>query len=162
MAVLCSDLYPTLFPHSPIDRQQGKWEQAFEAKIYGIVWVDSASNDQLSFWLPVNTTQTSAGFRPWVKGGGGRGLSRPWDKGEDRSPKNFFSTLRASVSSKNKGGGGGPPPGPSPGSATANHPGNRCPKARTHLSLYKITKKRFRPILKNFDFSDKRESFRVS
>ena len=51
MAVLCSDLYPTLFPHSPIDRQQGKWEQAFDAKIYGIVWVDSASNDQLSFWL---------------------------------------------------------------------------------------------------------------
>ena len=78
MAVLCSDLYPTLFPHSPINRQQGKWEQAFDAKIYGIVQgVDSVSNDQLSFWLPVNTTQTSAGFRPRVKGGGGRGSSRP-------------------------------------------------------------------------------------
>ena len=112
MAVLCSDLYPTLFPHSPIDRQQGKWEQAFDAKIYGIVLVDSASNDQLSFWLPVNTTQTSAGFRPWVKGGEGRGSSRPWDKGEDRSPKYFFSTLRASVSSKNKGGRGRAPQAP--------------------------------------------------
>ena len=154
MAVLCPDLYPTLFPHSPIDRQQGKWEQAFDAKIYGIVLVDSASNDQLSFWLPVNTTQTSAGFRPWVKGGEGRGSSRPWDKGEDRSPKNFFRPFGPQFHLKIRGVGSGPP-GPSPGSPTANHPGNRCPKARTHLSLYKITKKRFRPILKNFDFSDK-------
>ena len=162
MAVLCSDLYPTLFPHSPINRQQGKWEQAFDAKIYGIVQgVDSVSNDQLSFWLPVNTTQTSAGFRSWVKGGGGRGLSRPWDKGEDRSPKIFFRPFGPQFHLKIREVGGGPP-GPSPGSATAKHPGNRCPKARTHLSLYKITKKRFRSILKNFDFSDKRESFRVS
>ena len=73
MAVPCSDLYLTLFPHSPIDRQQGKWEQAFDAKIYGIVWLDGASNDQLSFWLPVNTTQTSAGSRPCVEGEGGGG-----------------------------------------------------------------------------------------
>ena len=109
MAVLCPDLYPTLFPHSPIDRQQGKWEQAFEAKIYGIVWVDSASNDQLSFWLPVNITQTSAGFRPWVKGGGGRGSSRPWDKGEDRSPKNFFRPFGPQFHLKIRGVGGGPP-----------------------------------------------------
>ena len=112
MAMLCPDLYPTLFPHSPINRQQGKWEQAFDAKIYGIVWVDSASNDQLSFWLPVNTTQTSAGFRPWVNGGGGRGSSRPWDKGEDRSPKNFFRPFGPQFHLKIRGVGGGPPRAP--------------------------------------------------
>ena len=42
------------------------------------------------------------------------GGSRPSDKG-GRSPKRFFSALRASVWSKNKA----PPPGTSPGSATA-------------------------------------------
>lgn len=44
--------------HCFLIRQKVKWEQAFDAKIYGIVWVSSTSNDQLSFWLPVNTTQT--------------------------------------------------------------------------------------------------------
>ena len=48
------------------------------------------------------------------RGGGGRS-SRPWDKGDARSPKNFFSSLCVSVWSKNKGAG---PPGPSPRSAT--------------------------------------------
>ena len=74
--------------------------------------MDSASNDQLSFWLPVNTTQTSAGFRPWVKGGGGRGSSRPWDKGEDRSPKNFFRPFGPQFHLKIRGVGGGPPRAP--------------------------------------------------
>ena len=95
MAVLCLDLYPTLFPHSPIDRQKGKWEQTFDAKIYGIVWVDSASNDHLSFWslllIPPKPVPD-----PDLELGRGEGRSsRPRDKGEARSPKSF-STLRAS------------------------------------------------------------------
>ena len=50
-----------------------------------------------------------------IKGGGGRS-SKPWDKGGGGwSQTNFFSALRALVSSKNKGA-----PGPAPGSATKN------------------------------------------
>ena len=51
-----------------------------------------------------------------IRGGGGGWSSRPLDKGEGRSPKKYFSTLRASAWSRNKGGGGG---GGSPGSAAA-------------------------------------------
>ena len=42
------------------------------------------------------------------------GVGHPGEVGGNRSPKFFFSALRASVSSKNKGGGGLPS-----GSATA-------------------------------------------
>ena len=38
------------------------------------------------------------------EGGGGGGHLDPEIRGEDRSPKNFFSSLRATVWSKNKGG----------------------------------------------------------
>ena len=46
-----------------------------------------------------------------IRGGGGH----PDPEIRGTVSKNIFSTLRASVLSKNKGGG---PPGPSPGSAT--------------------------------------------
>ena len=49
-----------------------------------------------------------------IRGLGGRGegrSSRPWDKGEARSQKNFFSAFRASVWSKIKGV-APPPPDP--------------------------------------------------
>ena len=49
-------------------------------------------------------TQNSAGCRPSDKAGWGwGGSSRPLEKGEAWSPKNFFWALRASVWSKNKG-----------------------------------------------------------
>ena len=55
----------------------------------------------------------SGGSRPSDMGGRGGGegrSSRPRDKGGPRSPKTFFSALRASFWSKNKRGGGGRPP----------------------------------------------------
>ena len=63
----------------------------------------------------------SGGSRPSDKGRGGGGGRRHPDPeiGGERSSKNFFSTLRASVWSKNKEAPAPPgPPGPSPGSAT--------------------------------------------
>ena len=51
-----------------------------------------------------------------IRGKGGGRSSRPLDKvGGGRSPKKFFSALRASVSSRNKVG-----QGPSPGSPLLN------------------------------------------
>ena len=56
-------------------------------------------------WLNLQLFVTSAGWRPRDKGGGGGGGG---------SPKNFFSSLLASVWSKNKAA------GPSPGFATGH------------------------------------------
>ena len=68
--------------------------------------------EQWSVKFLVNTTQTSAGFRPWVKGGGwGNGHPDPEIRGRPGLQK-IFSTLRALVSSKNKGGGGRAPQAP--------------------------------------------------
>ena len=57
-----------------------------------------------------------------IRGGEGGGHPDPEIRGRTRSPKTFFSVLRASFWSKNKrwgGGGGTCPPGPSPGSASS-------------------------------------------
>ena len=51
---------------------------------------------------------------------GGGGSSRPGDKGDARSQKNFFQHVRPQFDLKIKGAG---PPGPSPGSTTEyGHP----------------------------------------
>ena len=64
------------------------------------------------------TCEISAVPNPDLEIKGGGSSSRPLDKGEGPVfKKNFFSTFRASVWSKNKRGGEGRP-GPSPGSAT--------------------------------------------
>ena len=55
--------------------------------------------------------------RPSEKGGRGV-VIRPWDEVGGRTPRIFFSVLRASFWSKNKGGGGG-------GRAPQPHPWNR-------------------------------------
>ena len=49
--------------------------------------------------------------RPSEKGGRGV-VIRPWDEVGGRTPRIFFSVLRASFWSKNKGGGAGPPAPP--------------------------------------------------
>ena len=62
----------------------------------------SLRNRDTSYYL------SSAGSRPWDMAGGVIHTLRKGGGGDGRSPKNFFSALRASFSSK-KYGGGGPP-----------------------------------------------------
>ena len=62
------------------------------------------------YYIYRTTVQSSGGSRPSDKGGG-TGHPHPEIRGA-RSPKKFFSVLRASFWSKNKGGPG--PPGPLP------------------------------------------------